>query len=323
MWQTEFHIDALRLDAVHAIKDASAYPFLAELADSSARIAGELGRPFYLIAESNLNDARLVKTKDAGGFGLNAMWSDDYHHALHALLTGERDGYYQDFGRLEDLAEAYRSGFTLQGQYSRYRNRRHGNSPAGLAPCRFVVFARITTRLATGGAGERLSTLLDWESLKLAVGLVLLSPYVPLLFMGEEYGEKAPFLYFVSHGDSRLSRPCVRGGGGNLPALRGRGKWPTRRRSRRSSDRSWTSRLQPRAAERSCTRFTAALLGLRKAIPGLGCQGSLPAQVTVDSQNQLLDVLRCDEGSTVRLLFHLADAPGEYDAAWPTGAGLD
>ena len=139
------------------------------------------------------------------------MWSDDYHHALHSLLTGERSGYYEDFGRLEDLVEAYRTGFTYSGQHSPYRDRRHGNTPAGLEPWRFVVSSQNHDQIGNRAQGERLSSLCDWESQKLAAGLVLLSPFIPLLFMGEEFGETAPFLYFVSHGDPALVDAVRRG----------------------------------------------------------------------------------------------------------------
>ena len=204
MWQTDFHIDALRLDAVHAIKDTSAYPFLAELADVCREHAAKLGRKFYLIAESDQNDARLVRSSEKGGHGLDAVWSDDYHHAVHCLLTGEREGYYQDFGELEHLALAYSDGFTYAGQHSPFRDRRHGNSAIDLEPWRFVVCCQNHDQIGNRARGERLPSLCDWESVKLAAGLVLLSPHVPLLFMGEEYGETAPFLYFVSHQDPAL-----------------------------------------------------------------------------------------------------------------------
>src|SRR5262249_23569043 len=143
--------------------------------------------------------------------GLSSMWCDDLHHSLHSLLTGERDGYYEDFGEFAHLVRAYRDGFTYRGEFSRHRGRRHGNSPMGLAPRQFVVSSQNHDQVCNRAQGERLTALTDFEGLKLAAGLVLLSPYVPLLFMGEEYGETSPFLYFVSHGDPALIDAVRRG----------------------------------------------------------------------------------------------------------------
>ncbi|MBX6363410.1 MAG: malto-oligosyltrehalose trehalohydrolase, partial [Gemmatimonadetes bacterium] len=210
-WIADFHIDALRLDAVHAIVDLSARPFLAALGRAVHGLAARLGRPAYLIAESDLNDPRLVTPVEDGGYGLDAQWADDFHHALHALLTGERGGYYQDYGTVEDLARAFRTGFVYTGQYSRYRGRRHGARPVSIPAERFVVFAQNHDQIGNRALAERLSSLVPFEGLKLAAATVLLSPFLPLLFMGEEYGETAPFLYFVSHTDPALIEAVRRG----------------------------------------------------------------------------------------------------------------
>ncbi len=203
-WLTEYHVDGLRLDAIHAIVDMSAKPFLQALSASVAAHAATVGRPCHVIAESDLNDVRVLIPEAQNGLGLDAQWSDDFHHSLHALLTGERQGYYADFGRVGDLVRALQEGFVYSGQYSVFRRRRHG-SPSGSRPAsQFVVFSQNHDQAGNRALGERLSTLVDLESLKLAAGVVLLSPYIPLLFMGEEYGEKAPFLYFVSHSDEAL-----------------------------------------------------------------------------------------------------------------------
>ncbi|HOK46685.1 MAG TPA: alpha-amylase family glycosyl hydrolase, partial [Bryobacteraceae bacterium] len=141
-WVTDFHIDALRVDAVHAIFDGSAYPFLQELADAVHQRAAELNRRIYVIAESDLNDARLIRSPELGGYGLDAEWADDFHHGLHTLLTGERESYYEDFGRLRDLETAFATAHVYDGRYSAYRKRRHCNSSAGLPPSKFVVCAQ-------------------------------------------------------------------------------------------------------------------------------------------------------------------------------------
>ena len=170
-----------------------------------------LNRRLHLIAESDLNDPRMVTPREQHGLGMDAQWCDDFHHALHALVTGERDGYYADFGDLGQLATSYRQGFVYTGQPSRFRGRRHGAPPDGVEPLRFVVYAQNHDQVGNRPIGERLSSLVPFESLKLVAGLVLLSPFVPLLFMGEEYGETRPFPYFVSHTDPALVEAVRRG----------------------------------------------------------------------------------------------------------------
>ncbi|MBI5440985.1 MAG: malto-oligosyltrehalose trehalohydrolase, partial [Deltaproteobacteria bacterium] len=203
-WFERYHVDGLRLDAVHAIHDESARPFLGELAEQVGRLGKTCGRPLHLVAESDRNDPRVVRPAEAGGLGLDALWLDDLHHALHSLLTGERAGYYADFGRLGQLAKCYREGFAYSGEYSTYHQRRQGASSRQLPGERFVVFAQNHDQVGNRRLGERLANLVPFEALKLAAGAVLLSPFVPLLFMGEEYGEEAPFLCFVDHGDPEL-----------------------------------------------------------------------------------------------------------------------
>jgi maltooligosyltrehalose trehalohydrolase len=203
-WVSDCHIDALRIDAVHAILDFTARPFLEQLGLEVRREAERLNRRIYCIAESALNDTRVIRSRESGGFGLDAQWNDDFHHALHSLLTGEKSGYYQDFGRLQDLALSWREGYVYSGRYSRYRRRSHGNSSRTVPARQFVVFAQNHDQIGNRMHGERLAQLAGFEQLKLAAGVVLLSPFIPLLFMGEEYGEVAPFLYFISHSDPDL-----------------------------------------------------------------------------------------------------------------------
>ncbi|GAB4337572.1 MAG: malto-oligosyltrehalose trehalohydrolase [Dehalococcoidia bacterium] len=226
MWVTDYHIDALRLDAVHAIFDASAMPFLAELAGAIHSRAAKLHRHIYLIAESDLNAPRFVRSQERGGYGLDAQWSDDYHHALHALLTGERQGYYEDFGRVEHLARALGHGYTYAGQYSTYRGARHGGSLGTIPGTSIVVCAQNHDQVGNRMLGDRLASLVPFESLKLAAGAVLLSPFVPLVFMGEEYGETAPFQYFVSHSDPALVEAVRRGRTAEFAAHRWEGEPP-------------------------------------------------------------------------------------------------
>jgi maltooligosyltrehalose trehalohydrolase len=204
LWITEFHMDALRLDAVHAITDTSANPFLGALTAAVHLEGKRLRRKVYLVPESNQNDARLVSSDEHCGYGLDALWNDDFHHALHVLLTGEQDGYYADFGTISQLARAFTEGFIFTGQISQYRRRHFGNSSSALPAEKFVVFAQNHDQVGNRRQGDRLSSIVSFEALKLAAGVVALSPFLPLFFMGEEYGDPTPFQYFVSHDDPGL-----------------------------------------------------------------------------------------------------------------------
>jgi maltooligosyltrehalose trehalohydrolase len=210
-WLQDYHIDALRLDAVHGIFDFGARHFLAELKSAVADMSQRLGRPLYLIAESDLNDSRILHNTQHGGYDLDAQWNDDFHHSVHTLLTRENRGYYADFEGVLPLVSTLRDGWFYSGQRSNFRKRRHGNSPRGISPAKFVVCNQNHDQVGNRAAGERLSSLVSFEALKLAAGITLLSPFVPMLFMGEEYGETAPFQYFTSHGDPELVEAVRRG----------------------------------------------------------------------------------------------------------------
>jgi maltooligosyltrehalose trehalohydrolase len=210
-WVTEMGMDALRLDAVHAIADQSAYPFLHQLADEVKVRARALGRDIHLIAESDLNDPRLIRDPDVGGFGLDAQWSDDFHHALRTVLTGDRAGYYEDFGQLRDLATAITDAYVFAHRYSAHRGRHHGAPPGDLDGSKFLAYSQNHDQVGNRMLGDRLTTLLSFEQLKLAATTVMLSRYLPLIFMGEEYGERHPFLYFTSHSDADLIEAVRKG----------------------------------------------------------------------------------------------------------------
>ncbi|MBI3463271.1 MAG: malto-oligosyltrehalose trehalohydrolase [Planctomycetes bacterium] len=210
-WIRDFHIDGLRLDAVHAIFDQSPKHILREIKKVADEAAAQLGRPVHVIAESNLNDVRLLNPEDRGGYALDAQWSDDFHHSVHALLTGERGGYYADFGQPEQLVKALNRTFVLDGCYSIYRGRRHG-APAGDYPGdRFVVSIQNHDQVGNRACGDRFGTLLTPAQQRLAAGLLLLAPHVPLIFMGQEYGETRPFPFFCSFEDPQLLEAVRRG----------------------------------------------------------------------------------------------------------------
>jgi maltooligosyltrehalose trehalohydrolase len=210
-WLREFHIDALRLDAIHGIIDTSARPFLAELADEVAALSESLGRPLLLIAESEDNNPRVLRSTTDGGYGMDGVWADDFHHALHVALTGEHQGYYADYQGTPELARAIAEGFAYTGQYSRYRRRRHGAPPVGTRPARFTVAAQNHDQVGNRPGSERFGTLLSPARCRVAAGVLCCSPGVPLLFMGEEYGERHPFAYFVDHTDPDLLAAVRRG----------------------------------------------------------------------------------------------------------------
>jgi maltooligosyltrehalose trehalohydrolase len=210
-WIMEYHIDALRIDAIHGIFDFSAKHFLKELAEAVHNQAELIKRNVNVIAESDLNDAKVINPAQIGGYGLDAQWNDDFHHALHTLITGEATGYYQDFGTVEHLARAFREGFVYSGQYSKYRQHRHGNYSKDRATSQFIVFSQNHDQVGNRAMGDRLSKTQPFEKLKLAAAVVLLSPFIPLIFMGEEYSEMASFKYFVSHSDKKLIK-AVRNG---------------------------------------------------------------------------------------------------------------
>ena len=211
MWLRDYHMDGLRVDAVHAIVDTSAIHFLEQLAAEVKQLEAHLGRSLILIAESDLNDPRVVRSPELGGYGFDAQWNEDFHHALHAVLTGERDGYYQDYGAIADLSKALTRGFIYDGCYSLHRRRRHGRPATGLSGHRFVGCLQNHDQVGNRAMGERISHLLPPERLKLGAALVMTAPFIPMLFQGEEWAASAPFLYFTDHQDPELGEAVKQG----------------------------------------------------------------------------------------------------------------
>ena len=211
MWMEEFHFDGLRLDAIHEIIDLGARHFLKELSLETDKLEKKTGRKYTLIAESDLNDTEIINSYEKGGFGLEAQWVDDFHHSLHTLLTGENEGYYQDFGSLELLAKSFRQAFVYDGKYSTFRKRTVGSDPAGLDSSSFVVCIQNHDQVGNRPLGDRLSQQVSLERQKLAAGILLASAFTPMLFMGEEFAEDQPFQYFVSHGDPDLVKAVQEG----------------------------------------------------------------------------------------------------------------
>jgi maltooligosyltrehalose trehalohydrolase len=210
-WFEYYHFDGLRLDAIDRIYDQGAKHFLQELAESVSEYNLKKGKKKILIAESDLNDDKIIRPLDQKGFGIDAQWSDDFHHSLHALITGEKDGYYQDFGTVESLIKSIKNSYVYDGKFSKYRKRRHGNSAAERNLNQFVVCIQNHDQIGNRGLGERINSLISFELYKLSSALVILSPYIPLIFMGQEFFDTSPFLYFVSHSDPDLIKAVQKG----------------------------------------------------------------------------------------------------------------
>ena len=307
-WVTDFHLDALRVDAVHGIFDFSARHFLEELTDAVHEQGERLDRRVYVMPESDLNDSRLIRSRDVGGYGLDAQWNDDFHHALHALLTRERDGYYEDFGELRHMIKALCDGFVYSGEYSAYRKRRHGNQSADLPARRFVVFCQNHDQVGNRALGERLTQLVSVEGLKLAAGAVMLSPYIPLLFMGEEYGETAPFPYFVSHSDRDLVEAVRRGRREEFMAFEWSGEPPDPQSESTFLSAKVDHALRDTEYHGVIHEFYRTLIALRKEFEALSDSGKESMEVLGLQQQNVLLARRWSSSEEVAIVFHFGEA---------------
>jgi maltooligosyltrehalose trehalohydrolase len=316
-WFADYHVDGLRLDAVHAICDFSARPFLAELADATARLSHDLNRRLLLVAESDRNDPALVRSRDLGGIGLDGMWNDDFHHAVHAALTGERGGYYIDFGRIADLAKSLEDRFVYDGAHSRFRHRRHGAPANDVAADRFVVAVQNHDQIGNRAAGERLSTLLSPARLRLAAAFLLLSPYVPLLFMGEEYGETAPFLFFVDHTDAELLDAVRKGRREEFRSFGWQGEVPDPAAAA-TFERSRLARAVASSESTSIEALYADLLRLRRELPLLR-PGTATARASFDDNARTIGLVLEAGGANALFAAWNLDDEEHSVAAWVPG----
>lgn len=331
-WVREFHIDALRLDAVHGIFDRSAYPFLEELGDAVHEEASRLNRRVHVIPESDLDDPRLIRSKDLGGAGLDAQWADGFHHALRVLMTNDRRGYYQDYGELRLFAKAFEEGYAYSGEYSRHRRRRHGAPSRDIPAHRFVVFSQNHDQVGNRMLGERLGNLASFEDLKLAAAAVILSPHLPLLFMGEEYGETAPFLYFVSHSDPDLVEAVRRGRKNEFAAFAWEGEPPDPQAEETFLRSKLNLDLRSKDKHRTLLSYYRELFRLRREVAALAALSKDQMSVAADEGSKTLFVRRWrgEDETLLVLCFAEADVtakplapPGHWsklldsaDAAW-------
>lgn len=305
-WQTEFHIDGLRLDAVHAIRDFSSVTFLEDLTRACRRQADVLNRRFHLIAESDQNMARHILPSALGGCGLDAQWSDDFHHGLHVLLTGEQRGYYADFQGVGQFAKTWREGFAYTGEYSPHRRHRHGSSPRQNPVEQFVVCSQNHDQIGNRMLGDRLSATLSFDSQKLAAGALLLSPFIPMLFMGEEYGETAPFQYFISHSDPTLIEAVRNGRRAEFAAFAWQGEVP----DPQAEDTFRRCTLNPALARQgrhwTLRGFYRQLLTLRRQMPALGRAAKEAIETFIFERQRVLVVHQWNGENAVLLAFNFA-----------------
>jgi maltooligosyltrehalose trehalohydrolase len=306
MWLANYGFDGLRLDAVHAIFCFEAVHVLEELSIAVKALGKELGRPLVLIAESDLNDPRLVRAASRGGYGLDAHWVDDFHHAIHRYFTGETEGYYADFQGLEDVATALRDGYVYQGKYSVHRGRRHGRPPLGVEPHQFVVSAQNHDQIGNRAQGERLSMMLGVPQLKAIAALTLLSPFVPLLFQGEEWGAQTPFLYFTDHQDAELGKLVAEGRSREFSAFRWQGAVPNPQEADtfERSKLNWSELSAPRHAE--LLAWYRKLISIRRdkiVMPRESLAGSAKAVTKFDAEAGWLTFVH----NGVLAVFNLAD----------------
>ncbi|MGK2929072.1 MAG: malto-oligosyltrehalose trehalohydrolase [Acidimicrobiales bacterium] len=297
-WLVDHHVDGLRLDAVHAIADDSAVHILEELAGAVRSWVRECGRPMWLIAESDRNDPRYVRPVEAGGYGLDSAWADEWHHALHAVLTGETSGYYEDFGSIDDLVAALHQAWVYTGRWSVHRKRTHGRSPEGLATEAFVISAQNHDQIGNRAVGDRLGHLAP-DRLHIAAALLLTSPFVPMLFQGEEWGASTPFLYFTDH-EPELGRAVTEGRRREFAHF----DWdpegipdPQDLETLRRSVLRWDERTEPRHVE--LLEWHRTLLALRRRLP-VRAGGRTPAELPVEvSAEGAVVTQRCGPATVV------------------------
>ena len=319
MWIRDFRLDGLRLDAVHMIYDNGAKTFLEKLGETVRLHSRASNRLAYTIAEAMRNDPRIVRQTELGGIGLDAVWNDDFHHALHALLTGERNGYYIDHGSVDNLAKAYREGFVLAGTYSRYRKRTMGASSASLPGRKFVVYAQNHDQVGNRPGGDRYGIRISAEAQKLATGAVLLSPYLPMLFMGEEYGETAPFHFFTEHGDDVLDEAVRRGRRREFEVFDWDGDFsdPANPETFKSCTLQWKKSESPEGKARLA--YIRELLRLRRDESALRLLDKEHTKVAAGQQPPLLCIVRKGERSEVAVVLHFGDGDSDVSISLPEG----
>jgi maltooligosyltrehalose trehalohydrolase len=332
-WVDEFHIDGLRVDAVHAIVDHSAEPFLQDLTVTVRGRAERLGRRIYTIAESDLNDPRVITPAEDYGLGFDSQWADDFHHALHVLLTGERDGYYSGFqGNVSELARVMTTGYLYVGQHSPYRARKYGLKPKTRNGAQFVISAQNHDQVGNRMMGERLAEIVSVDKVRLAAAAIVLAPFVPMLFMGEEYGEKAPFQYFTSHSDEELIEAVRKGRLEEFDDFEWRGEPPDPHSEETFQRSKLNWELLQRDEHASIRRLYKQLLAFRRDTPALRSLDLDSVETHADDERSVLLVRRQAAGSQVLIGFNFSEkaqmiaipfAHASWKAMIDTGTKID
>lgn len=288
MWFRDFHVDALRLDAVHAIKDFSPVHILKEIRQYTDALMKLTGRTHYLIVELDLNDNRYINATSHCGYGMDAQWIDEFHHALRVTAGGERTGYYSDFEGIQHLAKSYSDAYVYDGQYSPHRKKNFGVKAEGNEGRQFIVFSQNHDQVGNRMLGERSSQLVSFEMQKLMAGAVLVGPYLPMLFMGEEWSEPNPFLYFVSHTDPELAEAVRKGRKEEFAAFHTEGEAPDpmAEETFRQSKLQWG--LLQQGKHKNMLRYYKTLIALRKSHPALSVLDRKGVNVRVDEARKVL-----------------------------------
>ncbi len=292
MWFRDFHIDALRMDAVHAIKDFGAEHILSELRTAVNELNQKTGKPHYLIAECDLNDVRYINPQSRAGYGMDAQWIDEFHHALRIAAGGERSGYYQDFNGIADLAKSYRDAYVYDGQYSPHRLKTFGSKAADHPGQQFVVFSQNHDQVGNRMLGERSSALFGFEMQKLMAGAVLTAPYLPMLFMGEEWSEPHPFLYFVSHTDPELAEAVRKGRKEEFAAFHAEGEAPDPMDTGTFEQSKLQWNLLTEGLHKTMLGFYKQLIAVRRQSPALRSLNRRQLTVTCNEAAQTLTLHR-------------------------------
>ena len=307
MWLDEFHVDGLRLDAVHAIIDHAAIHLMQELRENVTALSERIKQKKLLIAEIDLNDVRYIGSPEKGGYGLDAQWADEFHHSLHSLLTGEQTGYYEDFGRTEHLVKAINKSYVYDGNYSVHRKRHFGSDATALSADRFVVFTQNHDQTGNRWKGERLSTLVSFSKLKLAAAVMLLSPYIPLIFMGEEYAEKNPFLFFIDYTDPALTESTRKGRKEEFAYFGSESDFPDPASAETfvQSGLSWN---RSDASSQEMLKWYQWLIRFRKTRRAM--KGKLRTEFdAVSPADKLIVMNRTHGGDHIQIVFNFSDSP--------------